>query len=90
MEDNRILKEQVTMLQEALETGKQEWKIMKAEWKTMKESIVANKDVIISKETRVDTQVSQQTDLPKEREKRTIGKTVQQKSNLNMKTLTVT
>lgn len=29
MEGNRILKEHVTMLQEALETGKKEWKNMK-------------------------------------------------------------
>lgn len=29
MEGNKILKEQLTMLQEALETGKQEWQSMK-------------------------------------------------------------
>lgn len=51
MEGNRILKEQVTMLQEALETGKQEWK-------NMKEVITTKRDVIISKQTQVDTGIS--------------------------------
>lgn len=70
MEGNRILKEQVTMLHEALEVGKKEWKSKKRMWQTMKESITRNKDVIISKATQVDTQVSQQTNLSKEKERK--------------------
>lgn len=34
MEGNRILKEQVTMLQEALVIGKQEWQNMRKTWQT--------------------------------------------------------
>ena len=48
------------MLQEALKTGKQEWQ-------NMKEVITTNRDVIISKQTRVDTHVSQQTNISKEK-----------------------
>ena len=70
MEGNRILKEHVKILQEALEIGKQEWKSMKTTWKTMTGSREANKDVIISKENQVDTQVSQQTDISKEKTKK--------------------
>ena len=57
------------MLQEALETGKQEWKDMKTSWQTMTRSRVADKDMIIPKATQVDTQVSQQTDISKEKTK---------------------
>lgn len=69
MEGNRISKEHVTMLQEAIDIGKQEWQSIKTTWQTMKESIATKNDVIFSKETQVDTQVSQQTDLSKEKAK---------------------
>jgi len=74
MEGNRILKEEIIMLQEALETGKQEWKSMKIVWKSMRELITTNKDVIVSKQTQVDAQVSQQTYISKEKYKRNPSK----------------
>ena len=40
----------------------------------MKELITTNRDVIISKQTQIDTQVSQQTDISKEKAKRNNGK----------------
>ena len=43
---------------------------MKTVWQTMTGSRAANKDVIISKATQVDTQVSQQTELSKEKTKK--------------------
>lgn len=55
------------MLQEALETGKQEWQ-------NTKEVITTNRDVIIFKQTQVDTEVSQQTDISKEKAKMNSGK----------------
>lgn len=90
METNRILKEQVAMLQEALETRKQEWENMKGTWKTMKESMEANKEVIISKATQVDTQISQQVVISEKRQKRSKGQAFQKKSKPKLRALKVT
>lgn len=42
---------------------------MKATWKTMKESMATNKEVIISKATQVDTQISLQVVISEKKAK---------------------
>lgn len=69
MKSDRILKEQVTMLQKALEARKQEWENMKASQQTMKESMAANKEMIISKATQVDTQIPQRVVISEKKAK---------------------
>ena len=41
-ESDKILKEQVALLQEAFLVGNTEWEVMKVPWKTMKEYSVGN------------------------------------------------
>ena len=90
MEGNRILEEQVTMLQDAVEEGKREWENMKVAWQSKNDIMTTNKDVIIYKTTQVDTQMGHQKSFPKRRQKITTIHTSQNKSKLGLRTLIVT
>jgi hypothetical protein len=61
-ESNKVLKDQVTLLQEALLVGKVEWQGMKDAWQIMKESVVEIRDVLSSKTSKDEGKAVEQAD----------------------------
>ena len=58
VESNKALKDQMTMLQEALLVGKDEWQGMKDAWQVMKE--VEIRELLSSKTTKVEGKIVEQ------------------------------
>jgi hypothetical protein len=72
-ENNKVLKEQVSLLQEALQMGKTEWQRMKAEVKNMKKIVVENTEVMNAKPSqdkgKVVTQIDNNEETSREERK---------------------
>ena len=59
-ENNKVLKDQVTLLREALLVGEDEWQGMKDAWQIMKEFVVEIRDVSSSKTSKAEGKTIEQ------------------------------